>query len=171
MVRLPRNEKPNISIDLKTSNMTIGFYLGHDLDLEFSRSNMELAISLPKMSNCHETKSKHIDWTLCFKCDLKIWPWPWPWHWISNITFAISQPKVVRLPRNEKQTYRFELWASNVTNGLTLAMTLIFECSRPYMILTIWWPRSGVRIYKIMIGVTSDVGVTSTHLVFWGPSH
>ena len=27
----------------------------------------------------------------------------------SNMKFAISQPKVVRLPRNEKQTYRFEL--------------------------------------------------------------
>ena len=41
--------------------MTIGFDLGHDLDLEFSRSNIE---------------------------------------------FAISQPKMVQLPRNEKETYR-----------------------------------------------------------------
>ena len=55
--------------------MTIGFDLGHDLDLDFSRSNME---------------------------------------------FAISQPKMVRLPRNEKQ---------------------------------------------IVTGVTSVVGVPSTHLV------
>ena len=55
--------------------MTIRFDLGHDLDLEFSRSNMK---------------------------------------------FAISQPKVVR--------------------------------------------RSGVRIYQIVTGVTSDVGVPSTHL-------
>ena len=44
------------------SNVTIGFDLGHDLDLELSRSNIE---------------------------------------------FAISQPKMVRLPRNKKQTYRF----------------------------------------------------------------
>ena len=28
--------------------------------------------------------------------------------------------------------------------GLTLAMTLIIEFSRSYMILTIWWPRSSV---------------------------
>ena len=41
--------------------MTIRFDLGHDLDLEFSRSNIE---------------------------------------------FAISQPKMVRLSRNEKQTYQ-----------------------------------------------------------------
>ena len=33
------------------------------------------------------------------------------------------------------------------------------------MILTIWWPRSSVRIYQIVTGVTSDVGVPSTHLV------
>ena len=49
--------------------------------------------------------------------------------------------------------------------GLTLAMTLIFEFSRSYVILTIWWPRSGVRIYQIVTGVTSVVGVPSTHLV------
>ena len=51
--------------------------------------------------------------------------------------------------------------------GLTLAMTLIFEFSRWYVILTIWWPRSGVRIYQMVTGVTSDVGVPSTHLVIF----
>ena len=42
----------------------------------------------------------------------------------SNMEFAISQPKMVRMPRNEKQTYwlnsRAQMWPS----GLTLAMTL-----------------------------------------------
>ena len=69
-------QKANILIELKALNVTMGFDLGHDLDLDFSRSNME---------------------------------------------FAISQSKVIR--------------------------------------------RSGVRIYKIMTGVTFDVGVPSTHLV------
>ena len=41
--------KANIAIDLKASIMTIWFDFGHDLDLEFSRSNMEFAISLPKI--------------------------------------------------------------------------------------------------------------------------
>ena len=59
--------------------MTIGFDLGHDLDLEFSRSNME---------------------------------------------FAISQPKMVRLPRKEKQTYRLNSRAQMWPSRLTLAMTL-----------------------------------------------
>ena len=49
MVRLPRNEKANIAIELWGSNVTSGFDLGHDLDLEFSRSNIEFAISQPKM--------------------------------------------------------------------------------------------------------------------------
>ena len=53
--------------------------------------------------------------------------------------FPISQPKVVRLPRNEMQTYRLN--------------------SRPQM-----WPM--VWIYQIVTGVTSVVGVPSTHLVF-----
>ena len=71
--------KSNISIELKASNMTIKFDLGHDLDLEFSRSNIE---------------------------------------------FAISQPKMARLPRNEKQTYRLNSMPQMWRSALTLAMTL-----------------------------------------------
>ena len=71
--------KANIAIELWGSNVTSGFDLGHDLDLEFSRSNIE---------------------------------------------FAISQPKMVRLPRNEKQTYWLNSGAQMWPAGLTLAMTL-----------------------------------------------
>ena len=129
-------QKANISIELWSSNVTIGFHLDHDLDLEFSRSNMEFTISRPKIvrlpwnrkqtyrlnfkpqiwwsdltlamtltlnfqgqiwnllylsqkwSDCHKTKSKHIDWTLCLKCDHRIWPWPWLWLWIFKVKFA-----------------------------------------------------------------------------------
>ena len=35
------------------------------------------------------------------------------------------------------------------------------------MTMTIWWPRSGVWIYQLVTGVTSVVGVPSTHLVFF----
>ena len=43
-------QKANISIELQASNVTtIRFDLGHDIDLEFSRSNMEFAMSQPKM--------------------------------------------------------------------------------------------------------------------------
>ena len=160
--------KANISIDLKTSNVTIGFDLGHDLDLEFSRSNMELAISLPKMVRLPQNeKQTH---------RLNSWPQMWP----SDLTLAVT------LTLN----FQGEIWIFTYLNQnwpdchetkskhidlnsrpqiwpmyLTLAMTLIFEFWRSYVILTIWWPRSGVRIYQIVTGVTSDVGVPSTHLV------
>ena len=74
--------KANISIELKASNVTMGFDLGHDLDLGVSRSNME---------------------------------------------FAISQPKMVRLSRNEKQTHRLNSRPQMWPMGLTLTMTSTFE--------------------------------------------
>ena len=72
-------QKANILIALKASNVTIGFDLGHDLDLEFSRSNME---------------------------------------------FAISQPKIVWLPWNEKQTYRLKFRPQMWWLGLILTLNL-----------------------------------------------
>ena len=90
-----------------------------------------------KWFNCHKTKNKHIDWTLGLKCDHQIWPWPWPWPWIFKVKYGIcyiSQPKVARLPRNEKQTYRLnsrpQMWP--------MGLTLTFEFSRSNVILTIW---------------------------------
>ena len=145
----------NISIDRKASNMTIGFDLGNDLDLEFSRSNMELAISLPKMVQLSQNEKQTYqsvsrpqmwpsDFNLGHDLDLEFSK--------SNMEFAISQPKVVRLPRNEKQTYRLNTRPQMWSMGLTLAMTLISEFSRSNVILTIWWPRSGVMIYHRVIG-------------------
>ena len=88
--------------------MTIGFDLGHDLDLEFSRSNIEFAISQPKMvrlprneKQTYRLNSKAPNVTIRFDLghdlDLEFSR--------SNMEFPISHPKVVRLPRNEKQTY------------------------------------------------------------------
>ena len=73
--RIATKQKANISIEPYGSNETIGFDLDHDLDLNFSRWNIE---------------------------------------------FAISQPKMVRLPRNEKQTYRLNSRAQMWPSGLTL---------------------------------------------------
>ena len=89
--------------------MTNGFDLGHDLDLEFSRSNIEIAISQPKMvrlprneKQTYRLNSKASNVTIRFDLshdfDLEFSR--------SNMEFPISQPKVVWLPRNEKQAYR-----------------------------------------------------------------
>ena len=50
--------KANISIELKVSNVTIRFNLGHDLDL----------------------------WIFKVICDLDLWPHTWPWPWIAAIS-------------------------------------------------------------------------------------
>ena len=195
--------------------MTIGFDLGHDLDLEFSRSNIEFAISQPKMVRLPRNKkqtyrlnSKASNVTIRFDLghdlDLEFSR--------SNTEFPIYQPKMVRLPRNEKQTYRLNSRPLMWPMGLTFTITLTFEFwrsnvtltydhthdldhgflmvkfwnsripewegrltlhkgggSRSFMTMTmtIWWPRSGVWIYQIVTGVTSVVGLPSTHLV-WG---
>ena len=76
--QIATKQKVNISIELLASNVSIGFYLGHDLDLEFSRSNMGS---------------------------------------------AISQPKMVWLPQNEKYVCRMN-WRPQWQSSLTLAMTL-----------------------------------------------
>ena len=161
--------KANTSTELKASNGTIGFDLGHDLDLEFSRSNMELVISLPKMVRL----SRNEKWTH----RLNFRPQMWPSDLTLALTFTLNfQGQIWNLLYlNQKWSDCHEtktnisIWtqASNLTMGLTLAMTLIFEFSRSYVILTIWWPRSGARIYQIVTGVTSVVGVPSTHLVIF----
>ena len=80
---------------------------------------------------CHETKSKHIDWTLGPKCDHQIWPWPWPWPLIFKVKYgiAIPQPKMVRLLRNKKQTYWLNCrpWMCQLDLSLTMTLTLNFQ--------------------------------------------
>ena len=159
--------KAKISIDVKASNVTIEFDLGHELDLEFSRSNVEFAISLPTTVRSPRNEKQ----TYRLNPGTQMWP--------SDLTLAITltlnfQSQIWNLIYlNEKWSdcyetkskISIELQASNVTNGFDL------EFSRSNVILTIWWPRSGVRIYQIGTGVTSDVGVPSTHLVrFWSRS-
>ena len=146
--------------------MTIRFDLGHDLDLEFSRSNIELAISQPKMvrlprnekqthrlnsrlqmspsgltlamtltlnfqgqisnwiylskkwCDCHETKSKHIDWSQDLKCDHQVWPWPWPWPWIFKVKYGIGYISAKNGPIATKRKANISIW----TLGLKFAM-------------------------------------------------
>ena len=49
------------------------------LTLIFQCQICNLLYLSPKWSDCHKTKSKHIDWTLGLKCDHQVWPRPWPW--------------------------------------------------------------------------------------------
>ena len=126
-----------------------------------------------KWSDCHETKSRHIDWTLGLKSDHQIWSWPSPWPWIFKVKYGVCyiSTKSGPIATKRKAKYRLNSRPQMWPMGLTLTMTLTFEFSRSNVILTIWWPRSGITIYQIGTGLTSDVGVPSTHLVrFWSRS-
>ena len=59
------------------------------LTLIFQGKIWNLQYLSKKWSDCHETKSKHIDLTLGLKCDHQVWPWPWPWPWISKVKYEI----------------------------------------------------------------------------------
>ena len=137
MVRLPRNEKQTYRLNSKASNVTIGFDLGHDIDLEFPRSNIEFPISQPKMvrlsrneKQTYRLNSKAsnvaIRFDLGLDLDLEFSR--------SNMEFPISQPKVVRLPRYEKQIYRLNSRPQMWPMGLTLTIT--FEFWRSNVTLT-----------------------------------
>ena len=79
-----------------------------------------------------ETKRKWVNWMLhMFTFDLDLWPWIFKVKLYlgngtsrSNLEFTISQPKMVRLPRNKNQPYWLNARPQMTSSGLTLAMTL-----------------------------------------------
>ena len=159
IIRLPRKEKQAHRLNSRPQMWSSGLILAMTLTFSFQGQIWKWLYLSQKWWDCHETKSKHIDWSQGLKYDHRVWPWPWPWPWIfkvkygigyisakngaiatkrkanisislkasnvtirfnlghgldlefskSNMEFAISQSKVVRLPRNEKQTYRLKL--------------------------------------------------------------
>ena len=210
MVQLARNEKQTYRLKFRAQMWPSGLTLAMTLTFNFQGQLWNFLYLSQKRSDCHKTKSKHIDWTVRLKCDHRVSPWPWPWPWIFKVKYGISyiSAKSGPIVTKRKANISIELQASNVTNGFELDHNLdlwilkvkleldlwphtwpwIFmvkfwnSCisewegrltlhkgggSRSFMtmIMTIWWPRSGVWIYQIVTGVTSVVGVPSTHLV------
>ena len=90
----------------------------------------------------------HDLWIFKVKCDLDLWPRTRSWPRIFMVGF----------------------WNSCISEWESWLTLNKGSWSRSFMTMavTIWWPRSGVRIYQIVTGVTSDVGVLSTHLVHCG---
>ena len=123
---IAKKRKAYISVDLKTSNVTIRFDLGHDLDLGFSRSNMELAISLWKMVRLPRNEKQTHDWTLGLKCDHQIWPWPWPWPWIFKVKYEICYISTKSGPIATKWKANISTWTLGLKydNGFDLGHDL-----------------------------------------------
>ena len=213
MVRLPRNEKQTYRLNSRAQMCPSGLTLAMTLTLNFQGLIQNLLYLSQKWSDCHETKIKHIDWTLGLKCDHQVWLWLWPWPWIFKVKYRICyiSAKNGQIALKQKAIISIELQASDVTNGFELDHNLdlwilkvkcdldlwphrwswpwIFmvklfwnSCisewegwltlhkgggSRSFMtmVMTIWWPRSSVWIYQVVTGVTSVVGMPSTHLV------
>ena len=115
------------------------------------KANISIELHLLQASNV--TNGFDLDhnldlWNLKVKCDLDLWPHTWPWPWIFMVKF----------------------W-NNCISEWEGRLTLHKGCgSRSFMTMnvTIWWLRSGLWhwIYQIVTGVTSVVGVPSTHLVY-----
>ena len=125
MVRLLWNEKQTRPLNPRPQMWPSGLNLAMTLTLNFQGQIWNLLYLSQKWSYCHKMKSKYIDSTLGLKCDHQFWLCPWPWLEFSRVDkkFAISQPKVVQLPQNEKQIYRLNSRPQMWPMGLTITMT------------------------------------------------
>ena len=87
------------------------------LTLNFHGQMWNLLYLSQKWSDCHETKSKHIDWTLGLRCDHRVWPWTWPWTWIFQVKYRICYISAKNGPIATKRNANTStgLEASNVT--------------------------------------------------------
>ena len=87
------------------------------LTLNFQGPIWNLLYLSQKWSDCHKTKSKHIDWTLGLKFDNWVWPWPWPWLWIfqGHIWNLLYLSQKWSNYHKMKCKQSIELEASNVT--------------------------------------------------------
>ena len=138
--------------------MTIRFDLGHDPDHKFSRSYMEFAISQPKMVRL-PWNEKQIYQLKLLNFRPHMWPPGWtltmtfrPRPWIFKVKYGIFYISVKNGPvTKQKANISIELKARNVTVGFDFDHNLERWC---------------LKIYRIVTGVTSDVGMPSTHLVY-----
>ena len=115
--------------------------LNGTLTLNFQGQLWNLLYLSQKWSDCHKTKSKHVDWTPGHKChcgfDLQeSWPWLWPWPWIFKVKYGICyiSAKNGLMATKRKANILMERKASNVSIRFDLGCDL---------------ERQGVKIYLI----------------------
>ena len=106
--------------------------LAMTLTLNFQGQIWTLLYLSQKWSDCHETKSKHIDWSLDLKYDHRVWPWTWPWPWIFKVKYGIGyiSAKNGLIATKRKANTSIELLASNVTIRFDLGCDLDLEFLR-----------------------------------------
>ena len=103
-----------------------GLTLAMTLTLNFQGQISNWLYLSQKRSDCHETKSEHIDWTLGLKCDHQIWPWPWPWPWIFKVKYEICYISTKSGPIATRRKANISIWTLGLKfdNGFDLGHDL-----------------------------------------------
>ena len=159
MVRMPRNEKQTYRLNSRAQMWPSGLTLTMTLTKIFQGQIWNLLYISQKWSDCHETKSKHTDWTLGLKCDHRVWPWPWPWPWIFKVKYRICYISAKNGPiaTKRKANISIELQASNVTNGFDLDHNLEFWRSNVTLTFNhTQWPRPWIFMVKFWYSCISE---------------
>ena len=161
MVRLPRNEKQTYRLNSRAHMWPSGLTLAMTLALNFQGQIYKMLYLSQKWSDCHETKSKHIDWTLGLKCDHRVWHWPWPWPWIFEVKYRICyiSSKDGPIATKWKANILIEPKASNVTNGFDLCHNLDLWISKIKCDLDLWphtWPWPWIFMVKFWNSCISE---------------
>ena len=126
MVRLPRNEKQTHRLNSRLQMGPSGLTLAMTLTLNFQGQISNWLYLSQKWSDCHETKSKPIDWTLGFKWDHQIWHWPWPWPKILKVKYGIGYISAKNGPIATKRKANISFWTLGLKfdNGFDLGHDL-----------------------------------------------
>ena len=101
------------------------------------KANISIELQASNVSNRFDLGHNLDLWIFKVKYDLDLWPHAWP------------SPKILMV----------KFWNSCISEWEGRLTLNKVDGSRSFMTMTmiIWWPRSGVRIYQIVTGVTSDV--------------
>ena len=122
MVRLPRNEKQAHRLNSRLQMWPSSLTFAMTLTLNIQGQIWNWLYLCQKWSDCHGTKSKHIDWTLGLKCNHQIWHWPWPWPWIFKVKYEICYISTKSGPIATRRKANISIWTLGLKfdNGFDL---------------------------------------------------
>ena len=95
-VQLPQNKMRTYQLNGRPQMGSSGLTLAMTLTLNFQVEICNLLYLSHIRLDCHETKSKHIDWMLGLKWDHRVWPWLWPWPWIVKVKSGLLYIRVYK---------------------------------------------------------------------------
>ena len=103
-----------------------GLTLAMTLTLNFQGQISNLIYLSKKWCDCHEMKSKHIDWSQDLKYDHQVWPWPWPWPWIFKVKYGIGYSSAKNGPIVTRRKANIAIWTLGLKfdNGFDLGHDL-----------------------------------------------